>query len=57
MAGRRVLSLSEKTGMKSKRLIEERILHPQSDFDIRVSDETDDRGQPIVVVYQLPTAA
>jgi len=57
MAGRRVLSQSEKSGIKKRRLTQELALQPTSNFDIRVADETDDRGQPIVVVIPLPTAA
>lgn len=50
MAGRRVLSLSEKCRIVQDRMAKERALHPASTIEIRVADETDDRGQPIITI-------
>ena len=55
MSGRRVLSEIEKRQIKERRLTQERALSPTSNFDVRVADETDDRGQPIVVVNRFTT--
>jgi len=57
MAGRRVLSLSEKSSIIRDRLAKEQASKPDSTFEIRVADETDDRGWPIVTVERITHAA